>query len=69
MEQDRDNNKSPMSGSDNTGYGPDVRELLNNLEYPNDGSIYTLDCSPGYHPSHNASSSNTPAPRTPVNAF
>jgi len=60
-----ENTKSPLSASEHTGYGPDVRELLNNLEYPNDGSLYTLERSPDYM----ASSTNTPVPRTPVFVF
>jgi len=50
---------------DNTGYGPDVHALLDNLDFPGD-VFYNLDSSPGYQSSVNPSSSNTPNPATPV---
>jgi len=66
VEEDKQKDKSPGMPSDNTNYDPDIHEVLNNLEYPSDASAATLNCSPGYLPDKNRSSSNTPAPRTPV---
>ena len=59
------NKENINSGLETIEYGPDVHELLNNLEFPADAS-YTLNCSPAYHTSLNPSSSNTPVLATPV---
>ena len=53
------------NGSEETGYGPEVHEALDQIPYPNDESAFSIN-SPGYPVEQEASSSRTPAPRTPV---